>query len=125
MRSSGFSSPNVNGATITSDSTSRTIILHAADATNPGIVTAGTQTFGGNKTFVGNTTANGTVTLGSVANNNSADSVLVVNNGVIERRKVSPTAFGTAITNINGNRDTSQVFASEIQEPISLFPQTR
>ena len=105
------SSPNVNGATITSDSTSRTIILHAADATNPGIVTAGTQTFGGNKTFVGNTTANGTVTLGSVANNNSADSVLVVNNGVIERRKVSPTAFGTAITNINGNRDTSQVFA--------------
>ena len=105
------SSPDVNGATITSDSTSRTIILHAADATNPGIVTAGTQTFGGNKTFVGNTTASGTVTLGSVANNNSADSVLVVNNGVIERRKVSPTAFGTAITNINGNRDTSQVFA--------------
>lgn len=105
------SSPDVNGATITSDSTSRTIILHAADATNPGIVTAGTQTFGGNKTFVGNTTANGTVTLGSVANNNSADSVLVINNGVIERRKVSPTAFGTAITNINGNRDTSQIFA--------------
>jgi hypothetical protein len=105
------SSPDVNGATITTDSTSRTIILHAADATNPGIVTAGAQTFGGNKTFVGNTTANGTVTLGSVANNNSADSVLVINNGVIERRKVSPTAFGTAITNINGNRDTSQVFA--------------
>jgi len=117
------SSPNVNGATITSDSTSRTIILHAADATNPGIVTAGTQTFGGNKTFVGNTTANGTVTangavtangtvtLGSVANNNTADSVLVINNGVIERRKVSPTAFGTAITKINGNRDSAQVFA--------------
>lgn len=43
--------PNVNGASITSDTTSRTIILHPADATNPGIVTAAAQTFGGNKTF--------------------------------------------------------------------------
>lgn len=45
------STGNVNGATISSDSTSRTITLHPATATMPGIVTAGTQTFGGNKTF--------------------------------------------------------------------------
>ncbi len=37
------STPNVNGATIVADSTSRTIILEPADATHPGIVTAGTQ----------------------------------------------------------------------------------
>ena len=57
------SSPNINGATIVSDTTSRTIILEPADATNPGIVTAGTQTFGGDKTFNGNTTVNGDLSL--------------------------------------------------------------
>ena len=105
------SSANAFGASIVTDSTSRTIILHPANATNPGIVTAGTQTFGGNKTFAGNTTMNGSLTLNSLANNSSADSVLVVNNGVVEKRKVSPTAFGTAITNINGNRDSAQVIS--------------
>ena len=105
------STPNVNGASIVTDSTSRTIILQPADATHPGIVTAGTQTFGGDKTFAGNTTVNGTLTLNSVANNSSADSVLVVNNGVVEKRQVSSAAFGNAIKNINGNRDTAQTFA--------------
>lgn len=96
---------NASGAHIDSTGTTRTIVLHPADATNPGIVTAGTQTFGGDKTF------NGKVTLNSVANNNSADSVLVINNGVVEKRLVSPSAFGNAIRSINGNRDTAQAFA--------------
>ena len=104
------SSSNVNGASINISGTSREIVLHPADATNPGIVTAGTQTFGGDKTFDGNTTINGTTTLNSVANNNSADSVLVINNGVVEKRKVSDAAFGNAIRSINGNRDTAQTF---------------
>ena len=99
------STPNVNGASISADSTSRTIILHPADGTNAGIVTAGTQTFGGDKTF------NGTVTLNSVANNNTVDSVLVIENGVIQKRQVSSAAFGNAIRSINNNRDTAQVFA--------------
>jgi hypothetical protein len=103
--------PNINGATITTDSTSRTIVLHPADATNPGIVTAGAQTFGGDKTFNNNVAVNGTLTLNSVANNAVADSVLVINNGVIEKRKVSEAAFGNAIRSINGNRDTAQFFA--------------
>ncbi len=99
------STPNVNGASISADSTSRTIILHPADGTNAGIVTAGTQTFGGDKTF------NGTVTLNSVANNNTVDSVLVIENGVIQKRQVSSAAFGNAIRSINNNRDTAQTIA--------------
>ena len=105
------STPNAFGASIVSDTTSRTIILEPADATHPGIVTAGTQTFGGDKTFAGNTTLNGTVTLNSVANNNSGDSVLVLNNGVVEKRQVSSSAFGNAIRSINNNRDTAQTIA--------------
>ena len=99
---------NVNGASVTKSNDTLTLVLHPADATNPGIVTAGTQTFGGDKTFAGNTTVNGSLTLNSVANNTSSDSVLVVNNGVVEKRQVSSSAFGNAIRNINGNRDTAQ-----------------
>lgn len=105
------SSPDVNGATINTTGTSREIVLHPADATHAGIVTAGAQTFGGNKTFDNNVTVNGTTTLNSVATNNSADSVLVITNGVVEKRQVSAAAFGNAIRNINGNRDTAQGFA--------------
>ncbi|MET0299753.1 MAG: hypothetical protein ABW036_08325 [Flavitalea sp.] len=105
------SGSNVNGASIIIDSTSRQIVLHPADLTNPGIVTAGAQTFGGDKTFAGNTTVNGTMKLNSVSNNSSADSVLVITNGVVEKRQVSAAAFGNAIRSINGNRDTAQVFA--------------
>ena len=102
---------NARGATVSVTSAGTVeITLHAADATNPGIVTAGTQTFGGDKTFAGNTTINGNLTLNNVANNSTVDSVLVVNNGVVERRKLSSTAFGNAITNINGNRDSVQTF---------------
>lgn len=103
--------PDANGATINVTGTSREIILHAADATNPGIVTAGAQTFGGDKTFNGNTAVNGSLTLNSVTNNTSADSVLVINNGVVEKRQVSDAAFGNAIRSINGNRDTAQTIA--------------
>lgn len=103
--------PDINGASIVTDSTSRQIILHPADATNPGIVTAGAQTFGGDKTFNNNVAVNGNLQLNSVANNNTADSVLVINNGVVEKRQVSASAFGNAIRNINGNRDSAQNFA--------------
>ena len=105
------SSSNVKGASITADSTSRTIVLHPADASNPGIVTAGAQTFGGSKTFRDSVTVGGTLKVNTVVNNNSADSVLVITNGVIEKRKVSEAAFGNAIRRINNNTDTAQVFA--------------
>lgn len=105
------STSDVNGATVTKSNDTLTLVLHPADATNPGIVTAGTQTFGGDKTFAGNTTVNGSLTLNSVANNTSSDSVLVMNNGVVEKRQVSSAAFGNAIKNINGNRDTAQTIS--------------
>lgn len=103
--------PNAAGASINITGTGREIVLHAADATNAGVVTAGTQTFGGDKTFANNVTVNGTARLNSVANNSTADSVLVINNGVIEKRQVSASAFGNAIRSINGNRDSAQGFA--------------
>jgi hypothetical protein len=102
---------NANGAHIDSSGSTRTIVLHPADATNPGIVTAGTQTFGGNKTFNGNTTIKGTTTLDSVATNNTLDSVLVISNGLVQKRQVSAAAFGNAIRRINNNTDTAQYFA--------------
>ena len=97
---------NVNGAHIDSTGSTRTIVLHPADATNPGIVTAGTQTFGGDKTF------NGTLSLNNVATNSTLDSVLVIGaNGLVQKRQVSPAAFGNAIRRINGNTDTAQYIA--------------
>jgi hypothetical protein len=96
---------NVNGAHIDSTGSTRTLILHPADATNPGIVTAGTQTFGGDKTF------NGAVTLKNVATNSNLDSVLVISNGLVQKRQVSAAAFGNAIRRINNNTDTAQFFA--------------
>lgn len=107
---------DAKAATIETTDSLRTIVLHPADATNPGIVTAGAQTFGGDKTFAGNVTANGNVTvggtlnLGTIADNSSIDSVLVISNGLIQKRKVSDAAFGNAIRRVNGNSDTAQVF---------------
>lgn len=103
-------SSDVKGASIVTDSTSRQIILHPADATNPGIVTAGAQEFGGSKTFRDSVTVDGTLSINTVNDNNSADSVLVLSNGVVAKRKVSDAAFGNAIRVINDNRDTAQTF---------------
>jgi hypothetical protein len=62
-------------------------------------------------TVNGNTTLNGTVTMNGLSNNTTYDSVLVINNGVVEKRQVSAAAFGNAIRSINGNRDTAQTFS--------------
>jgi len=63
--------PDVNGASIVVDSTSRQIILHPADATHAGIVTAGAQTFGGNKTFQDSVSASKAILAGTTGNANS------------------------------------------------------
>ncbi len=102
--------PDVNGATISADSTSRTIVLHPADLTHPGVVSTTAQTFGGDKTFGNNVVVDGTLSLNTVTTNSTQDSVLVITNGLIQKRQVSAAAFGNAIRNINGNRDTTQTF---------------
>lgn len=58
------SSPNANAASITSPA--QVLTLQPADATNPGVVTATTQSFGGNKSFLG------TVSLSSPTINSGA-----------------------------------------------------
>lgn len=63
--------PDANGATILSTDSLRTIVLHAADATHPGIVTVGTQTFAGNKTFQDSVAAAKAIMVGSTGNANS------------------------------------------------------
>lgn len=104
--------PNVNGAHIDSTGAgTRELVLHPADAANPGIVTATAQTFGGDKTFNDGLTVNGNTTLNNLATNSTADSVLVVTNGLVQKRQVSASAFGNAIRSINGNRDSAQKIA--------------
>lgn len=100
---------DANGISVISTDSLRTLILHAANATNPGVVTAGTQTFGGNKTFQDSVTINNKLTLNSLTTNTTSDSVLVYNNGIIEKRVI--TGFGSSIHSINGNRDTAQKIA--------------
>ena len=48
--------PNGDGLTLSSSQGTITINLQPADATRPGVLTAGSQTIGGNKTFTGTTT---------------------------------------------------------------------
>lgn len=108
--------PDINGATI--DSTgmgTRQITLHPANLTNPGIVTAGAQTFGGPKTFADSVVVNGVARLNNLTTNSGSDTVLVSTNGVIQKRVVSASAFGNAIRSINGNRDTAQGFVFKNQ----------
>lgn len=102
---------DVNGATITVTDSARTIILYPADGANPGLLTAIAQTIGGNKTFTGNIVSNGTLTLNNVATNSVLDSVLVISNGLVQKRQVNTAAFNGAIRSINGNRDSLQGIA--------------
>lgn len=108
--------PDINGITI--DSTgmgTRVLTLHPANLTNPGIVTAGAQTFGGPKTFADSVVVNGVTRLNNLTTNAASDTVLVSTNGVIQKRVVSASAFGNAIRSINGNRDSAQGFVFKNQ----------
>lgn len=70
------SSPNANAATLTG----QVLNLQPADGTHPGVVSTGTQTFGGNKTFTGTISASnlsgtntGDVTLAAVGTSPNAN----------------------------------------------------
>jgi hypothetical protein len=77
------SSPNGNGASLSG----QVLTLQPADGSNPGVLTAGTQTIGGAKTFSGNViisgnlTVNGTTTTINTTTLNVTDTNITVNNG--------------------------------------------
>lgn len=62
---------NPNGLSRNVGATKDTLVLHAANATNAGGVSIGTQTFGGNKTFQDSLTAAQTLNIGAVGTANS------------------------------------------------------
>ena len=62
---------NPNGLSRKVGATTDTLILHAADATNAGGVSIGTQTFGGKKTFQDSLVAAQTLNVGAVGTANS------------------------------------------------------
>lgn len=66
---SGTSTPQ--GISISTSGSTRTIVLHPANATNAGVVTAGAQTFGGAKTFQDAVTAAATLKAGATGTANS------------------------------------------------------
>ncbi|WP_147243367.1 hypothetical protein [Chitinophaga flava] len=62
----GFNTtPNANGLSITTIAGNPSLALHAADATNPGALTATDQNIGGNKTFKNNLIVDGSGTISS------------------------------------------------------------
>ncbi|HVI45386.1 MAG TPA: hypothetical protein VM802_10965 [Chitinophaga sp.] len=95
--------PDVNGISVNNG----TLTLHAADATNPGGVSAGDQTFGGNKTFqnnvhvVQNTTVDGNMILTNISNAAPTDSNNVLirrTDGTLVKKLLNDNAFKTLIT---------------------------
>ena len=62
---------NANGLSKIAGATTDTLVLHAANATNPGGVSAIAQTFGGHKTFQDSATAAQTLLVGTTGNANS------------------------------------------------------
>ncbi len=62
---------NPNGLSKIAGTTTDTLVLHPADATNPGGVSTVTQTFGGHKTFQDSLTAAQTLLVGATGNANS------------------------------------------------------
>ena len=82
------SAPNANGMTLVST----TLNLQPADATHPGVVTTGTQTFAGAKTFSGGITASVT---GNVTGNASGSAgALAITSGT----NATPGSSGTLNT---------------------------
>lgn len=84
--------PNANGFSITDDDSTanlrfRDLVIQPADASNPGAVSTGTQSFAGDKTFVDNVvvsgdfTVNGTTTTINTTNLEVTDANILINDG--------------------------------------------
>jgi hypothetical protein len=91
------STPNVNGGTISGS----TFNLEPANATNGGILTAGTQTIGGAKTFSNTTTFNSDITVNGLTVGKGARNV--ASNTVIGISALKSTNVGSEIVAIGNN----------------------
>jgi len=93
------------------------LVLHAADATNPGAVSVGAQTFAGAKTFqdnlvaggnlnvTNNTTLGGSLTITNALTNAAAaenDVLIRAASGVVVKKTLNDAAFNGAIQKLNG-----------------------
>lgn len=91
------SSPNANGASLSS----QVLTLQPADGTNPGVLTAGTQTIGGSKTFssaiIGSVTGTAANVTGTVAIANGGTNATSYTTGSI------PYFDGTKLNQDNSN----------------------
>ena len=83
------SSPNANGASLSSQA----LTLQPADGTNPGLLTAGTQTIGGAKTF------SGAISASNLSGTNTGDQTITLTGGVTGSGTGSFAA--TVVTNAN------------------------
>jgi trimeric autotransporter adhesin len=95
---------NANGGSISSN----VLTLSFADATNPGIVSTGTQTFAGDKTYTGLTSLNGTTIRSgnTLTFNNAANTFgtsFVAGNNAANLALTLPTADGTDGTSLFTN----------------------
>ncbi|MEC5142889.1 hypothetical protein [Chitinophaga sp. 212800010-3] len=120
--------PDANGITINNG----TLTLHAADATNPGAVSAADQTFGGNKTFqnnvhvVQNATIDGNVILSTIGAAAAADSnnVLIRRaDGTLVKKLLDNNAFKTLITGKSpGAANDINIDSSSVSQTVINIP---
>lgn len=109
--------PNANGASLSSQS----LTLQPANATNPGVVTAGAQTLGGVKTFDVAPAVAPFTTAGVVHNNASGvlSSSLIVNADVDAAAAIARSKLASGTLNHVVINDGSGVLSSEAQLAIS------
>lgn len=85
----------------TSAGGTHTLTIPDASVSQYGFVNTGAQTFGGNKTFNnnllfgGSTTMNGAVNMNGLIVDNTKDSVLVIDGGMLYKRRLSAMSSGT------------------------------
>ncbi len=115
------------------------LVLHAADATNPGAVSTGAQTFAGAKTFQDNLVASGTLnvtgatTLGGALNitnvlTNAAaaenDVLVRTASGLVAKKTLNDAAFNGAVQKINGQTGPAVSFKTGTAGTDVLFDST-
>lgn len=111
-------SPNNNGITFSSSQGNVIATLQPADATHPGVITAGTQIIGGDKTLTGNTvlqalSVTSTVQAAGLSSSASATDVILVQDASGFVKKSALFAGSINKLNIAVPAGTSALFTSD------------